>query len=97
MIERHTSLQAEHILPPARFDAERTALQAELRAHKQHRRIDVGPFAVRILGASFLVKIFILSFRNCRGPNYQNIINIPKSIWGSKYQNIGCIDSEFND
>lgn len=45
MIERHTSLQAEHILPPARFDAERTALQAELRAHKQHRRVDVGPFA----------------------------------------------------
>lgn len=45
MIERHTSLKAEHIMPPERFSAERSALQAELRAHKLHRRVDVGPFA----------------------------------------------------
>ncbi len=45
MIERHLSLKAEHILPPERFNAERSALQAELRTHKQHRRVDVGPFA----------------------------------------------------
>lgn len=44
-IESKTSLTAGDIIPNAEFEANRKELQAELRAHKQHRRIDVGPFA----------------------------------------------------
>lgn len=44
MIERKTALVAADILPVADFEARRKEFQAELRSHKQHRRVDVGPF-----------------------------------------------------
>lgn len=44
LIERKTELKAGDILPVDEFDARRKEFQAELRAHKTHRRVDVGPF-----------------------------------------------------
>ena len=40
-----TKLTAEDILPISEFEAQRKERQAELREHKTHRRVDVGPFA----------------------------------------------------
>lgn len=44
MIQRKTDLVAADILPVAEFESRRKEFQAELRNHKQHRRLDVGPF-----------------------------------------------------
>lgn len=44
LIERKTELKAEDILPVDAFEARRKEFQAELRQHKAHRRVDVGPF-----------------------------------------------------
>lgn len=44
MIERKTTLEARDIMPTADFEARRREFQAELRSHKKHRRVDVGPF-----------------------------------------------------
>ena len=43
-IESKTELKPEDIIPVEAFEARRKELQAELRAHKKHRRVDVGPF-----------------------------------------------------
>ncbi len=40
-----TTLTAEDIIPNAEFEAQRKEHQTALRAHKVHRRVDVGPFA----------------------------------------------------
>ena len=44
-IERKTALTAADIISNADFEAGRKEFQTELRTHKQHRRVDVGPFA----------------------------------------------------
>ncbi|WP_416897746.1 MAG: DUF3501 family protein [Minwuia sp.] len=44
-IAMKTELTAADIVDNATFDAQRKEKQAELRTHKTHRRVDVGPFA----------------------------------------------------